>query len=383
VNAAVAGLPERVLMIRDQDLLNPDAPPAKSEPVVPKNLVDSDGDAANNGTGFGKPAKDLSVNFVPTPYPDYPPATVAMKPGEYQLWRVVNASAITYLNLSLLFGHTPQLLGIVAIDGVPINFNGSPGPAIDWVDHIGLPPGARAEFIATGPPLGVPGLLVTRAVDTGPGGENDPNRALVSITAAADALEPGAALPTNVEPPPPSTNAKPWIGKVAPVRVRKLYFSETLQDPNDPNSPTTFYLTVDGKTPTPFDPSSDVPDIVVKQGDVEDWIIENRTSELHDFHIHQLHFELVDWSGMPVHEPFLRDTVNVPYYNGRDLAYPTVRLRMDFRDPNVIGTFVYHCHLLEHEDGGMMGRIRVEPAETVASTKSSNQANKGGLDATR
>ena len=56
---------ERVLIIRDQDLLNPDAPPSKSEPVVPKMLIDRDGDSANNGTGFGKPAKDLSVNFVP------------------------------------------------------------------------------------------------------------------------------------------------------------------------------------------------------------------------------------------------------------------------------------------------------------------------------
>ena len=35
---------------------------------------------------------------------------------------------------------------------------------------------------------------------------------------------------------------------------------------------------------------------------------------------------------------------------------------MDFRDPNTAGTFLYHCHLLEHEDGGMMGLIRVEPA---------------------
>ena len=48
--------------------------PSKSEPVVPKMLIDRDGDAANNGTGFGKPAKDLSLNFVPVPYPDYPPA---------------------------------------------------------------------------------------------------------------------------------------------------------------------------------------------------------------------------------------------------------------------------------------------------------------------
>jgi FtsP/CotA-like multicopper oxidase with cupredoxin domain len=375
-NPMVAGLPERVLVIRDQDLLNPNAPPSKSEPVVPNNLVDRDGDAANNGTGFGKPAKDLSVNFVPVPYPDYPPATITVKPGQRELWRVVNASAITYLNLALLFGHAPQPLGVVAIDGVPLKFNGSPAPPIVWVDHIGVPPGARVEFIADAPPLGVPALLVTRTVDTGPGGENDPNRALASVVAAADASEP-AKLPANPKPLPSAD--RPWIGDVAPVRVRKLYFSEKLQNPNDPNSPTTFYLTVDGKTPKPFDPTSIVPDIVAKQGDVEDWIIENRSNELHDFHIHQLHFQLIEWSGIRVNEPFLRDTVNVPYYNGRMLQYPSVRLRMDFRDPNIVGTFVYHCHLLEHEDGGMMGRIRVEPADKPASVVSSTQSTRGGL----
>jgi len=72
---------------------------------------------------------------------------------------------------------------------------------------------------------------------------------------------------------------------------------------------------------------------------------------------------LVEWSGRPISEPFLRDTVNVPHFNGRMLSYPSVRLRMDFRDPNTVGTFVYHCHLLEHEDGGMMGIIRVVPAD--------------------
>ena len=121
---AVAGLPERVLVIRDQDLLNPNAPPSKWEPVVPKMLFDRDGDAANTGTGFGKPAKDLSINFVPVPYPDYHPAIIEMKPDEQQLWRVVNASGITYLNLEVLFGRTPQPLGLVAIDGVPLNANG-------------------------------------------------------------------------------------------------------------------------------------------------------------------------------------------------------------------------------------------------------------------
>jgi FtsP/CotA-like multicopper oxidase with cupredoxin domain len=43
-----------------------------------------------------------------------------------------------------------------------------------------------------------------------------------------------------------------------------------------------------------------------------------------------------------------------------------VKLRMDFRDPNAIGLFPFHCHLLEHEDGGMMGLIRVDPAATTS-----------------
>ena len=184
---AVAGLPERVLVIRDQDLLNPNAPPSKSEPVVPKMLIDHDGDAANNGTGFGKPAKDLSINFVPVPYPDYPPARIEMKPDEQQLWRVVNASGITYLNLEVLFRHKPQSLGLVAIDGVPLNTAGLARDFVDWQTHLAVPPGARVEFILKGPPEGELGLLVTRTVDTGPGGENDPNRMLATITASKDA----------------------------------------------------------------------------------------------------------------------------------------------------------------------------------------------------
>jgi len=352
----LAGLPERVFVIRDQNLLNPDAPPSKSEPVVPKMLIDRDGDAANNGTGYGKPAKDLSVNFVPVPYPDYPPATLQMRPGERQLWRILNACAVTYLNLALLFAGQSQPLGVVALDGVPLQTGGGPGPAVIWRNSIGVPPGARVEFIVSAPPAGVPGLLVTHTVDTGRGGENDPNRALVSLTATASAAEP-PLLPAAALPLPRPSRA--WLGEVKPVRVRKLYFSEKLLNPADPNSATTFYLTEEGKTPTAFDPTATLPDIVVRQGDVEDWIIENRSTELHAFHIHQIHFLLLDWSGIAVNEPFLRDTVNVPYYNGHTLSYPSVRLRMDFRDPNVVGTFVYHCHLLEHEDGGMMGTIQV------------------------
>jgi FtsP/CotA-like multicopper oxidase with cupredoxin domain len=367
----VAGLPERVFIIRDEDLMNPNSSPSKSEPVVPKFLIDRDGDAANNGTGFGKPAKDLSINYVPVPYPDYPPAMIKMKPGERQLWRVLNASAITYLNLEVLYNHSPQPLGLVAMDGVPIG-EGTPegsgdANAVNQQMHLGIPPGARVEFIVQGPPEGESGLLVTRTVDTGPGGENDPNRMLAQIVAAPDAPEPISRLQSSPQPLSPSKEK--WLGDVAPVRVRRLYFSEKLDNSDDPTSAVEFYLTVDGQTPKMFDMNSTEPNIVAQQGTVEDWIIENRSSELHAFHIHQLHFLLLDYMGRAVNENFLRDTVNVPYYNGRSLEYPSIRIRVDFRDPNIVGTFPYHCHLLEHEDKGMMGTILVEPQVSAKKTE--------------
>jgi FtsP/CotA-like multicopper oxidase with cupredoxin domain len=362
VNQAAAGLPERVLVIRDQDLMNPKATPPAAGSGPPSVVIrDREGDAINTGDGSGKPAKDLSLNFVPIPFPGYPPAVIQMKPGEQQLWRVLNASAITYLNLQVLVDGVPQILGVVGVDGVPLNQSGAIRSRILWEDHVGLAPAGRIEFLFKGPPPGIAATLITRSVNTGPGGENDPTRPLAKIVVRANAPEPVSKLPNSGEAVIPS--ALPWLGDVTPSRTRKLYFSERLQDPNDPNSPTTFYLTVEGQTPKPFDPHSTAPNIVVEQGDVEDWIIENRSQELHDFHIHQVHYLMLEWNGMAVNEPFLRDTVNIPYWDGKSSKYPSVKLRIDFRDPNIIGTFPYHCHLLEHEDGGMMGLVKVEPRE--------------------
>jgi len=372
----LAGLPERVLIVRDQDLANPDAPASDVTAVkVPKIILDADGDVVNTGTGTGKPAKDLSLNFVPVPYPDYPPAVIRIKPSETQLWRVLNASAITYLNLQVLFDGAPQNLGVVALDGVPTDENGSPANRVLWQSHLGIPPGGRMEFIAKGPPEGVTAMLVTRSVNTGAGGENDPTRPIAKIIASAAAPEPESRLSANPEPLP--SPSKVWLGDVKPVRTRKLYFSEKLRDPKDPASAVEFYITVDGQTPKAFDPASGEPNIVAHQGDVEDWIIENRTQEVHAFHIHQIHFLLLQFFGLAVNEQFLRDTVNVPFWDGKSPIYPSVKLRMDFRDPNTVGTFVYHCHLLEHEDGGMMGLIRVEP--NVQSRVRQNEAARSRL----
>ncbi len=282
-----------------------------------------------------------------------------MKPQERQLWRVLNASAITCLDLQVLFNDFAQPVSVVAIDGVPVNFNGNAGQTAVTKRHLLVPPAGRVEFIVKPPKAGVRASLVTRTVDTGPAGENDPTRPLATIMTTADAPAPQSVVPAS--PAQPGVETAGPLKNVTPVRTRKLYFSEAPKDPTNPNSPTVFYITVNGSSPAVFDPTSPNPNLIVNQGDVEDWIIENRTTELHDFHIHEIHYQLLQWNGVPIDEPYLRDTVNVAYWDGTSPVYPSVKLRMDFRSPNIVGTFVYHCHLLEHEDAGMMGTIRVDP----------------------
>ena len=145
----------------------------------------------------------------------------------------------------------------------------------------------------------------------------------------------------------------------APVTAtRKLYFSEVLSDPKNPASPTNFYVTVDGAQPVLFNPTNP-PAITTKVGAVEDWTIENRAGEGHEFHMHQIHFLLRASNGQPValdQQQFL-DTVNIPYWDGKG-PYPSVTVRMDFRGM-IAGDLVYHCHILGHEDNGMMAIIRV------------------------
>jgi FtsP/CotA-like multicopper oxidase with cupredoxin domain len=353
----LAGLPERVFVVRDENLAHPNAEPPPLSTATKFLRTDPEGDAMNMGTGEGKPAKDLSINYVPIPYPKYPPAVIRMRPRARELWRVANASAITYLNLQVLYKSAPQPLEVVALDGAPLSLGAAGNKASARVSHMVIPPGGRAEFVLNGPPAGVDATLVTRGVDTGPMGENDPRRALAVLQVAADAPMPRSALTAN--PRALVTRQEERLGSEIPAEHRKLYFSEKQKNPNDPNSPTTFFVTVEGQTPKAFDPGSARPSMTAQQGTVEEWTIENRSQEFHAFHIHGVHFLMTEWNGRQVDEPFLRDTINIEYWDGKSPTYPSVKLLMDFRDPQVAGILPYHCHLLEHQDGGMMGLLLV------------------------
>jgi len=85
-------------------------------------------------------------------------------------------------------------------------------------------------------------------------------------------------------------------------------------------------------------------------GTYQHWRIVNQTAELHPFHIHQVHFLAYAENGVPLPQPAWLDTVNVPYRGSVDLI-------LDFTDPVIKGMSVFHCHLLNHEDKGMMAKI--------------------------
>ena len=110
---------------------------------------------------------------------------------------------------------------------------------------------------------------------------------------------------------------------------RKLYFSEEF---GGTNGPIQFYITVDGQKQKVFEPN-EKPVITTKVGAIEDWTIENRALETHAFHIHQIHFRVLEIDGRPVGQQDLLDTIAIPYWDGKG-PFHSVKLRMDFRDPD-------------------------------------------------
>jgi FtsP/CotA-like multicopper oxidase with cupredoxin domain len=347
---AVAGLPERILVMRDQ--------------IVP-----------GQPTPGGKvPSWDLSLNYVPISYPAETPGVIQVKPGRREFWRVVNAGADTISDLVLKYDGVDQPMEVVALDGVPTGSQDGTGRGkAVWMKHIVLAPAARAEFIVTTPTSDVKeAAFVSKRVDVGPAGDNDPTRTMALLqfqkggTADVDAM-------ASTMPMPAATSTAPaqlfdGLDSAKITTQRRLYFSEVFEDSpdklrvkhNDDDGPIQFYITEFGHKPKLFSPDNP-PAIVTTQGAVEEWTIENRTQEDHAFHIHQIHFKLMDRDGavLPPSQQQYLDTVVIPYWKGRG-PFPSVTVLMDFRG-KVTGDFVYHCHILEHEDGGMMAIIRVLP----------------------
>jgi len=154
-----------------------------------------------------------------------------------------------------------------------------------------------------------------------------------------DVPQPGPVAPTAL------ASAQPPLYKpLSPKLITRLE-----------NSPSDFVVTftedkkgfyINGKKYGPSDP----PMTSVSIGAFHHWRVANNTHEVHPFHIHQVHFLAYAQNGQDLDHPEWLDTVNVP-------ADGSVDLMMDFTDPIIRGVSLFHCHLLSHEDKGMMAKI--------------------------
>jgi FtsP/CotA-like multicopper oxidase with cupredoxin domain len=311
----VLNIRERILVLRD--LVLP-ADTAEQKRVMESVSMQT----TQCGTAPEKPERAFTVNGSLRPRID-------IAPGERQFWRVVNASPDRYADLELDAGS----FEVVALDGMPLAYH-DPAVRKRSMSHVLVPPGGRVEAIVTGPPADSHPALRTRCFDTGQDGDSNPAMVLADIVPAK----------------PPTLKARPALGgspvyaTFPPETLKRVKASEPQFVVNFTEDKQGFYI--NGQK---FEMNAG-PMLTVDVGSLQHWRVLNPTREVHPFHIHQVHFLVYTVDNKPLKDPVWLDTVNVSYGGSVDLV-------MDFTDPIIRGMSVFHCHLLSHEDKGMMAKI--------------------------
>ena len=306
------------------------------------------------------------------------PATLQIPAERTQLLRMVNGTADSpkLLRLRDAEGHMLPFR-VVERDGVPVSGDMQhPYAHYRTVQELMLAPMSRAGVLLTAP-AGTGFTLSSEHFCAGFPVEM--RHDLLGISVVGDTVAAAHRLhstPIAVSDTP-AARLVAWV-RAHPRRVhrRAITFTE-YAFPKRGKIPlhTGFYIT-DTTNPnfreSPFwpvyHPGATVPsnpDIVIKQGTVEVWYLINATIEAHDFHIHQMKFvQERNYNGMPMTVDTVFQPLGKLLPNPRDPDYPLIqpsitKVILDFRHvPR--GTFVFHCHMLAHEDRGMMGVIRVE-----------------------
>jgi suppressor of ftsI len=308
---------ERILILRDRVIGKDD--PASLELM---HRVQLSTKSCSRSTEV--PERVFTVNGAVRPQ-------IAIAPGERQFWRIVNASPDLYADLQV----DGEQLEIVALDGVPLAFH-NPSHRVEFASHILVPPAGRVEAIVIGPKSEARASLRSLCFNTGPDG--DPNPAMV-LADMVNLAQPGPnpRTTTNDAQLPVSKPLSPALI----ARVEKSFPDYVVNFTEDKMG---FYIN-DKKYS-----ASDPPMTTVSIGSFHHWRVTNNTHEVHPFHIHQVHFLIYAQNGVRLSRPEWLDTVNVPVEGNIDLV-------MDFTDPIIRGMSLFHCHLLSHEDKGMMAKI--------------------------
>ena len=248
----------------------------------------------------------------------YPLSTFEMKSGETQLWRFSNQSANLYFHLSLK-GHKFRIIGT---DGVAATKE-------IVTNTLDIMPATRIEALVDAGEAGTYDLISEKTL-TGSDKERSLSRVLGKVVVSGP-IEQSANVITNFP-------AKVDLRTQKLDQKRTIVFSQ--------NKDASHYF-VNGQT---FDENRI--DIRVPLGNTEEWTLRNDSDEFHEFHIHQVAFQITEINGKV--EPFTGyvDNVRVPERG-------EVKIIIPFTNPLIVGQFVYHCHVLKHEDKGMMAQIEI------------------------
>lgn len=295
----------------------------------------------------------LKANLLPDQDPDsaltktingFSRAPIRARPGEYQVWMLGNLGADAFFNLAL----EDHEFWVLERDGNMLR-------KAEKQETLFLPAGARMTVVVRAGRAGRYSLR-SLATDTGPQGDPNPTVVLGTLIVEGKPVHEGN-IALRLERPAgdiPGITPPPSEVVTLPQRVtnkRTFVFSETA----DGN---TFFI--NGKQYKESRVDTRVP-----LGAIEEWTLLNTSGELHVFHIHQLSFLVTEVNGRRLDPPEFRDVVNLPY--AKNNVPGKVKVVIPFDNPVMVGKFVYHCHIVGHEDAGMMANIRVfTPGDSVA-----------------
>jgi suppressor of ftsI len=303
-----AGLSGVLIVDGLEGLLPPALQTVQQHVVALKDLQVKDGAIVRSNIDSNAPTT-RTVNGQVDP-------VLTVRTNETHMLRLANIGADIWYRLRL----SGTQFSVIAEDANPV--------AQVWTaDELVLPPGKRFDVLVRWPQPGTQ-TLETLPYTTGPDGDNYPQRRLMTLEVSGDPV-PDVAWPTSMAPPSP-------LASDHVDRTRHLKFSENTKTNQ-------FYI--NGKQ---FDATH--VNFVAKLGTTEEWIIRNVSREEHPFHIHVNDFMVMSVNGKPVQSYGEQDTVPLPWHG-------EVRIRMHFN--RFTGATVFHCHIVAHEDSGMMGIIDI------------------------
>jgi suppressor of ftsI len=276
--------------------------------------VDLPGETSNDGQVDlvnGREGNTIFVSgrFLPT---------IPIRSGELQRWRIINASAARIYRLSL--------------GGQTFTQVGSDGGLFEHpveMKEITVANSERVEIVVRG--TGAPGSAVKlqalpydRYVPQTRPATWDNVLDLATIKYSDDSPVVQVTIPSRLR-------VVPAIDTLKVTKRRYISFSQGL---------------INGKTMDMMRI-----DIHARLGATEIWQVENLVGMDHPFHLHGFQFQVIDRNGVPEKDRRWKDTVNVPKHQ-----YARFVVRFD----DFPGQWMYHCHILDHEDHGMMGILEVK-----------------------